>query len=196
MALADVLSKLEQVLGLLAANPAAPHRVGTEGLFGYALGTMGVSNVRSVVTSSGGLPLSTADRVSQQVPGLGALTPSLSPLSWISFTPAGALADIFSASETRLPTTIQRNEELGQRAGEWREVGINSRSDQGYEIDRNAFGQPRSRSAIAGSEGRSPTQITVNVQTIDSRSFLDHSEDIAHALRRSLLTDNPLGEVL
>jgi hypothetical protein len=39
-------------------------------------------------------------------------------------------------------------------------------------------------------------QITVNVSAMDSRSFLDHSGDIANAVKRALLESNSLGDVI
>ena len=39
-------------------------------------------------------------------------------------------------------------------------------------------------------------QITVNVSAMDSRSFLDHSDDIANAVKRALLESNSLGDVI
>ena len=39
-------------------------------------------------------------------------------------------------------------------------------------------------------------QITVQVQAMDSRSFLDHSNEIAEAVRKALLDSHPLRDVL
>lgn len=39
-------------------------------------------------------------------------------------------------------------------------------------------------------------QITVNVSAMDSRSFLDHSGEIASAVKRALLESNSLGDVI
>ncbi len=41
-----------------------------------------------------------------------------------------------------------------------------------------------------------PPTIQVQVQAIDSRSFLDHSDAIASALREALLRSHPVGDVL
>jgi hypothetical protein len=43
---------------------------------------------------------------------------------------------------------------------------------------------------------QAPQQITVNVQAMDSRSFLDHSSDIARAVRDAMLNMNPLNDVV
>jgi len=51
-------------------------------------------------------------------------------------------------------------------------------------------GQPRAQSA-----GGSP-QITIQVNAMDSQSFLDHSDDIANAVKQALLTSNSLNDVI
>ncbi len=48
----------------------------------------------------------------------------------------------------------------------------------------------------AQSSGGSQTSITVQVQALDSQSFLDHSDDIAKAVRRAVLNTNALSDVL
>jgi hypothetical protein len=49
----------------------------------------------------------------------------------------------------------------------------------------------------AGSGGAStPSQITVQVQAMDSQSFLDHSDDIAQAVRQAMLNMNSLNDVV
>ena len=40
------------------------------------------------------------------------------------------------------------------------------------------------------------TQITVQVQALDSQSFLDHSNDIAQAVRQAMLTSTTLNDVI
>ncbi len=49
---------------------------------------------------------------------------------------------------------------------------------------------------IAQSSGGSQTSITVQVQALDSQSFLDHSDDIAKAVRKAVLNTNALSDVL
>jgi hypothetical protein len=50
-------------------------------------------------------------------------------------------------------------------------------------------------SSSSGSSG-STTQITVQVQAMDSQSFLDHSDDIAAAVRQAMLTSTTLNDVI
>jgi hypothetical protein len=58
-------------------------------------------------------------------------------------------------------------------------------------LPRETGGRSGERAAGAGT-----TSITVNVQAIDSRSFLDHSDAIAAAVREAILNAHPLGEVI
>lgn len=49
----------------------------------------------------------------------------------------------------------------------------------------------------AGSNGSNATQqITVQVQAMDSQSFLDHSDDIAQAVRQAMLNMNSINDVV
>jgi len=57
-------------------------------------------------------------------------------------------------------------------------------------IDYGQTGAPRT---VAGS---APTQVTVQVNAMDSRSFMDHSEDIANAVRRAMLESSSLNDVV
>ncbi|MGO4884157.1 MAG: hypothetical protein ACLP59_25550 [Bryobacteraceae bacterium] len=60
-------------------------------------------------------------------------------------------------------------------------------------VDWGQNGLPRS----AGGGGSSSTQqITVQVQAMDSQSFLDHSDDIAQAVRQAMLNMNPINDVV
>ena len=51
-----------------------------------------------------------------------------------------------------------------------------------------------SGSSAAGGAGAA--QITVNVQAMDSQSFLDHSNDIAQAVRAAMLNSNSINDVV
>jgi hypothetical protein len=54
------------------------------------------------------------------------------------------------------------------------------------------------RPAAGGNNGGggAATQITVQVQAMDSRSFLDHSEDIAQAVRQAMLNSHGINDVI
>jgi ElaB/YqjD/DUF883 family membrane-anchored ribosome-binding protein len=74
-------------------------------------------------------------------------------------------------------------------------AGISS-SDPGqaFGVDSAQGGQPRPvSSSVAQSNS---TQITVQVQALDSQSFLDHSSDIALAVRQAMLESSVLNDVI
>jgi hypothetical protein len=54
-------------------------------------------------------------------------------------------------------------------------------------------GQPRS---VAGGGSSGAQQITVQVQAMDSQSFLDHSDDIAQAVRQAMLNMSSINDVI
>jgi hypothetical protein len=60
-------------------------------------------------------------------------------------------------------------------------------------IDYSAGGQART---IAAPSQPAASNITVNVQAIDSRSFLDHSDAIAAAVKKAMLDSNSLNDVV
>ena len=73
--------------------------------------------------------------------------------------------------------------------------------DSIYSADYNQVGAPRvygspdgGSSASGSSSGTS--QIMVNVQAMDSKSFLDHSSDIAQAVRQAMLQLDPINDVV
>jgi hypothetical protein len=58
-------------------------------------------------------------------------------------------------------------------------------------------GYPGSAPAAGGATSAAPApQITVNVQAMDSRSFLDHSSEIAQAVRDAMLNLNSINDVV
>lgn len=50
--------------------------------------------------------------------------------------------------------------------------------------------------APSGPSGAGAAQITVNVQAMDSQSFLDHSNEIAQAVRAAMLNSNSINDVV
>jgi len=58
-----------------------------------------------------------------------------------------------------------------------------------FAVDFGQGGAPRPVNAA-------PAQITVQVQAMDSRSFLDHSHDIARAVRQAMLETTVLNDVI
>ncbi len=69
--------------------------------------------------------------------------------------------------------------------------GVAERTGWGMgEIDYSSSGMPRAADRFAS------TPVVVQVQTIDSRSFLDHREEIASAVKQALLESHGLGDVM
>ena len=59
------------------------------------------------------------------------------------------------------------------------------------QIDRGQRGEIRNLRSSA-----SPTQVVVNVSAMDSQSFMDHSNDIARAVREAMIHMHPLNDVI
>jgi hypothetical protein len=72
-------------------------------------------------------------------------------------------------------------------------AGISASSSSGaFAVETADGGLPRPVPAASAPT----TQITVQVQAMDSRSFLDHSDDIAMAVRQAMLTSTTLNDVI
>jgi hypothetical protein len=65
---------------------------------------------------------------------------------------------------------------------------------QPFAVDYAAGGSPRASPSNSGGAGAA--QITVQVQAMDSQSFLDHSSDIALAVRQAMLQSSVLNDVI
>lgn len=65
-------------------------------------------------------------------------------------------------------------------------------------VDYGQNGQPRAATTQAGAQATQAQapQITVNVSAMDSRSFLDHRDDIAQAVREAMLNSSSLNDVV
>jgi hypothetical protein len=63
----------------------------------------------------------------------------------------------------------------------------------GQSVDWGENGLPRSAGGSGTNQGQ---QITVQVQAMDSQSFLDHSDDIAQAVRQAMLNMNSINDVI
>jgi hypothetical protein len=72
--------------------------------------------------------------------------------------------------------------------------GVNESGGQAFAVDNPQGGLPRA--APTGGQASAPAQITVQVQAMDSKSFLDHSGDIAMAVRQAMLESSVLNDVV
>jgi hypothetical protein len=80
-------------------------------------------------------------------------------------------------------------------------AGINEAAPtQPFAVDYAAGGTPRgapSSSSSSGGSGQGTLgQIIVQIQAMDSQSFLDHSDDIAQAVRQAMLQSSVLNDVI
>jgi len=127
--------------------------------------------------------------------GPGALTPQASDVGgilsqFLSPVVGGLLSFFFRSSEPEtesyvpfeMPAALNWNLGVGSSTGGTPQF-----------VDYNNEGPARS----AGSAPVGSTQpITIQVQTMDSRSFQDHSREIAEAVRRALLESHSLNDTL
>lgn len=69
-------------------------------------------------------------------------------------------------------------------------AGVSESGGPAFAVDHPQGGLPRP------APQSTPAQITVHVQAMDSRSFLDHSGDIANAVRQAMLESSVLNDVV
>ena len=72
--------------------------------------------------------------------------------------------------------------------------GVSESGGPAFAVDNPQGGLPRA--APTAGQGSAPAQITVQVQAMDSQSFLDHSGDIARAVRQAMLESSVLNDVI
>ena len=119
---------------------------------------------------SGHSALSAAGGVASSLLGGGALG-LLSPL-------ISGIASLFGGSSTPAPLAIYTPPPP---------VAINATLNSAA---------PSAAPSAAGSTQAAPTQVTVNVNAMDSQSFMDHSDDIANAVREAMLNMHPINGVV
>lgn len=73
-------------------------------------------------------------------------------------------------------------------------AGISASQSSAFGVDTADGGLPRPQPS--SSSGGGSTQITVQVQAMDSQSFLDHSNDIAQAVKQAMLESSTLNDVI
>ena len=72
--------------------------------------------------------------------------------------------------------------------------GVREAGGPAFAVDNPQGGLPRA--APSGGQTVATAQITVQVQAMDSQSFLDHSADIAMAVRQAMLESSVLNDVV
>ncbi|MCC7500027.1 MAG: hypothetical protein IT160_20775 [Bryobacterales bacterium] len=74
-------------------------------------------------------------------------------------------------------------------------TGLFQGGEQVGAIDYDDRGIPRMLPPNSNSDSAAP-MVTINVQAMDSRSFLDRSDDIADAVKKALLNSHPLTDLV
>ena len=144
-----------------------------------ALSQVSQQNTRAVernTSAQGGSAGGSVGRVLQGFFGSGlGLSPLVSGLARL-FTGGNDAPAIPSVATFSLPPSLSVS------------AGVSGRVSGGpFAVDSAQGNLPRAVSS---------SQVTVNVQAMDSRSFLDHSQDIARAVRQAMLESGVLTDVI
>jgi hypothetical protein len=141
--------------------------------------TQAVTQNTTSKTSSGSSVGSTVESAASSLLG-GGLLSSLSPL-------LGGLLSLFGGSGQVLaaPTPFMLPASVQSQAGL-----TASAPGQVTPVSYGETGRPRGQSANA------PPQVTIQVNAMDSQSFLDHSDDIAMAVKQAILNSSSLNDVI
>jgi hypothetical protein len=138
------------------------------------------------------------DAVKQAVDGGGGVASTLESVASKVFTSGfglvslfGGLFDLFGGGGQQEPPPLVKYAlppRLDFQAAETANGLVNADYDQS--------GMPRTDASGAGGNSTSGPAITVNVQALDARSFLDRSSDIAAAVRDAMLNLNSINDVV
>jgi hypothetical protein len=141
--------------------------------------TQAVTQNTSSKASSGSSVGSTVESAASSF--LGGGLSSLSPLigGLLSLFGGGGGQTLAAPSPFMLPAPVQS------------EAGVTaSAPGQAAPVSYSDTGRPRAQSAGASA------QVTIQVNAMDSQSFLDHSDDIANAVKQAILNSNSLNDVI
>lgn len=141
--------------------------------------TQAVTQNTTTKTSSGSSVASTAESAASSF--LGGGLSSLSPLlgGLLSLFGGGGGQTLAVPLPFMLPAPAQS------------EAGLTSSAPgQVVPVSYGATGQARAQSSSA------PPQVTIQVNAMDSQSFLDHSDDIAMAVKQAILNSSSLNDVI
>jgi len=184
--------KLEELAARLAASAAQAGYANGLNLAAASAGganesnkTNGTASAPAAKPGTGAVDVSTASTVAQSAKPLTGVLGAMANLNPI----VAGLMRIFGGGggEQAAPvlTKIERPEAVRYQGGVSEQTGWGM-----GEIDYSANGMPRP------ANGAAQTPVVVQVQAIDSRSFLDHRDEIASAVRQALLESHGLGDVM
>jgi hypothetical protein len=120
-------------------------------------------------------------------------TPSGGGSSWLKWlNPIAGLVSLFTGqgNEEQPESGPTLSPRLPKRRVEYGLVASEGGALQAADTDE------RGRIRLSDARSAAPSQIVVQVQTMDSRSFLDNRDDIASAVRQALMESHSLGTVL
>ena len=157
--------------------------------------TANTEAVQSNTSSKGGSVASTVGGVASSLlgGGLGLLSPLIS-----------GIESLFGGSSTPSPLPVYTPPPPVDITGVLQAVPSSAQVSGASTSPASASTQGAATSATAGqtaagsstSQANSAPQITVNVNAMDSQSFMDRSTDIANAVREAMLNMHPINDVV
>jgi hypothetical protein len=142
-------------------------------------------------SSSGGSTASTVGSIAGAVFGSGlGLIPLISSIAGLF----GGGSSNSAPTLTKYAAPPSLNVDLADTAGA--NNGISSFPGVIYGQNGLPQAAPQSQNSTAGSSSQSSQQITVQVNAMDSQSFMDHSYEIAQAVRSAMLNMSSINDVV
>jgi hypothetical protein len=138
---------------------------------------MGRANVSSLSSTSGGAGASALSSVFKS--GFG-----LSPL-------IGGIISLFGGGNSEQPAPLVKYQLPAALDIRRAQTGSGT-----HELDYDQAGNARAISGTGSATQTVGQQVTVNIQAMDARSFLDRSNDIAAAVRDAMLNLSSLNDVI
>ena len=178
--LSDTVKQLGELQGSTEAQPAS-----------------GNSNSSASTTSGGGITAeSIASTILESGLGMVPLAVGLLGLFQSGGTPAPTLEKYampdpvyFEGADTGSDVSGADYDQMGMPR-------TYSAAPDGTSAQTSGTAAPGGSSGGSASSGAGAAQITVNVQAMDSQSFLDHSNEIAQAVRAAMLNSNSINDVV
>ena len=169
----DVTSQIAQLNNGLAQLLAA-QEANTSGL---VANTVAVGQNTATRATGASAVLGTAGNFASSIVGGGLLAPLISGLFGLfGGSSSSAPAPLVKFA---LPPTV--NYQGGQVGGPGGQIAP---------VDSGQTGQPRAATQAPA------TQVSIQVNALDSKSFLDHSDEIAQAVRNAILSSSSLNDVI
>jgi hypothetical protein len=190
------LSDMVKQLGKIQGSSAAQAASGSSNT--STAGATGSSGTSTASTSSGGI---TAESIAMTVleSGLGMvpLIVGLLGLFGGGGTPAPPALEKYAMPDRLYLEGADTGSDVS--GADYDQMGMPraySTAPDGTSTQSSGLAAPGSSSGSSTASGAPAPQITVNVQAMDSRSFLDHSSEIAQAVRDAMLNLNSINDVV